>query len=256
MSQPPSAPMGAAKKPIVYLGLPYHKDILPETMLCCSTHASDGSCAIIFPPPTKGSILPDVFNRIWCEARKMRKQIPITHFVMVHSDIRPDIHFVDVLVREQVGTGADIVSAVVPIKDRRGLTSTAVDSPAGPRRLTMKEVFRLPETFGLNDVKKTLLVPSWHGPLVVNTGCWVCDFTRPWVDKVHFEFQTAILEDKDGNPYPVRCGEDWIFSRDVQRLGGTILATRKVRLNHYGDDGAYTNAYSWGEWETDKEGSE
>ena len=79
--------------------------------------------------------------------------------------------------------GADVVSTVLPIKDRRGVTSTAIDDPEDEwtplRRLTMREVHRLPETFS---AQADCGYPN--NALLVNTGCFVLDLRKPSVERV------------------------------------------------------------------------
>lgn len=199
----------------------------------------------------EGSILCDVFNTLWCHALNERSRTPITHFAMLHSDVVPRLDWLSILIAEQIRTGADIVSAVVPIKSPEGLVSTVIDGPrlngdayAYERRLTMHEVWDLPETFSAADCG----FPDRD--LLVNSGCWVCDFTKPWVEQVEFETYTQIRRDESGQ-FVHRCmSEDYLFSRRVQQLGGKVMATRKVPLSHMGTSPA-PNTMPWGEMATD-----
>lgn len=254
---PETAPAGA-RKPICFVALPYHAYILPETLFAVLGCATAGRIQTVVPRPRKGSMLPDVFNATWCDALNMRDgirqpKVPLDLYAMAHSDIELAPYFLDTLYDEKVRFGADVVSAVVPLKEDSGLTSTAYWTPTGPMRLTMKEVAQLPETFGMDDVRAVLKVPAWCGPLLVNTGCWLADLARPWCDEVHFEFLTNIVKEKDGFRVPVKMSEDWRLSKMLHERNCKVLATRKVALNHHGD-GKWTNQGAWGRLDHDVDG--
>lgn len=144
-----------------------------------------------------GSLLAESFNAHWKTALNMQLAgKPVLYFAMLHDDIVPEDFWLDKLLDELERTGADIISAVVPIKDARGLTSIAIDDPDDPwatyRRLTMKEVHGLPETFTAQDCLNAGLSGGVLRPLLLNTGCWACRMDRPWRHKVHFEIHNAI----------------------------------------------------------------
>jgi SAM-dependent methyltransferase len=149
---------------------------------------------------TGSSLLADAFNVHWKTALNLQLQgRPVKYFAMLHDDVVPEDFWLDKLLDELEATGADLVSAVVPIKDPRGLSSTALDDPDDPwetyRRLTMYEIHQLPETFTAGDCRLFMdprLVEYKVRPLLVNTGCWVCRMDRPWRFKVHFQIHNRI----------------------------------------------------------------
>lgn len=206
-------------------------------------YATRGKCNIQ-PAFSSTSLLPFTFNHLWTGFLNKRQSEGITHFAMIHDDVCPVAGWLDTLLEELEAHDADVVSAVVPIKDARGLTSTAVDGldEWNPRRLTMKEVFDLPETFSEHDV---------GGPLLLNTGLWVCRLDRSWCEKVAFRQQDRIVKLADGTFCPQTKSEDWDFSRQLRLLGCKLLATRKVKLEH--DRSEFTNTKVWGTWETDRD---
>lgn len=245
----------ADSQPVVFLGMPnYDGNVNMFAAMSFATGASKGKCKV-FRSQSKSSLLPDAFNSLWVDCLNQRGKHGFTHFAMLHSDIAPEDGWVDTLVSELERTGADLISAVSPIKDTRGVTSTAIDDQRDPwtvlRRLTLKEVYNLPETFGAAEA-------GWIGHrLLVNTGCWVCRLDRPWVeqcDTVFFEIKTRIIRENGGFTRQV-IPEDWAFSRAVQDAGGRVLATRLVRLHHYGFH-AYSNASPWGHWNEDEKRAE
>jgi hypothetical protein len=187
----------------------------------------------------RASLLACGFNMAWCRALNLRKE-GLGYFAMLHADIEPEPWWVDLLYAEMEKFGLDVISAVVPIKDQRGLTSTGIgtaDAFQIQRRLTMHEVYDLPVTFTASDI------PQCRGPLVVNTGCMLVRM-RPDSQLAHFEIRDRILQ-QNGEWYPLTCPEDWGFSLRAHALGWRVGATRAVRLAHHGDN-EYTNIGPWG----------
>lgn len=204
-------------------------------------------------------MLPRVFNMLWADILNASRNDPITHIAMIHDDVAPDMpggfsDWLDVLFDELERTGADCISAVVPIKNGKGVTSTAVDvnpeMPWNPRRLTLREVFRLPETFSAEDV-------PWNngGPLLINSGLWLCRWDPAWADpnrpdrKIVFRFLNDIIQTPEGAWAGWDIPEDWDFARQLHRQGKKVLATRKVKLDH--ELPVFHNRSPWGEWHTD-----
>lgn len=210
----------------------------------------------IAPIVSWSSLLTYTFNTLWSFMLNNRKGVgvtsggeaevvkPMSYFAMIHDDIKPEDGWLDTLVEELEANDADMVSAVVPIKDHLGLTSTAVDSTGdnwNPRRLTLTEVFELPETFGDKDV---------GGPLLLNTGLWVIRTDRDWTDKLIFRQQDEMRINGDGHWEAHTKPEDWDFSRQVHSHGGKLMATRKVQLVHEREQ--WHNRMPWGKWKTDE----
>lgn len=91
------------------------------------------------------------FNMCWCEALNRREELGLTHFAMLHSDIKVSPSWIDALIEEMDRVDAEVMSAVVAIKDSRGLTTTGIRyaDTIGCRRFTMREIVQLPETFSI-----------------------------------------------------------------------------------------------------------
>lgn len=193
------------------------------------------------------SLLPDAFNALLVAAMNMRKQVGITHFAMLHGDVVPQEHWLDVLFEEMAATEADAISAVIPIKSHQGLTSTAIGDVVNGhlawKKLTLRDVFKLPETFTINDT------PWADKILLINTGCLLInlqgDWVRDWVLGGGFRLESRIDEVEPGEFLATTSPEDWLMSYDMHRLGCKVAATRKVGLNHDGHFN-YTNRMAWG----------
>jgi hypothetical protein len=229
----------------------------------------------VYPEPRGSSLLANLFNSYWCEAlNAQRGGVDVRYFAMLHADIIPADGWLDQLLHDLEETGADLMAAVCPLKDSRGLTSTAIDDPEDPwcvyRRLTLTEVHALPEVFGAADCGYPDRL------LLANTGCWICRFDRPWRFRVHFEINDRVVfraenswcmdfgdktDEEVGYVLDGECGkgsfqaqgmsEDWNFSRQLGRLGGKVLCTRRVALKHMGEN-TFPNSEPWGEFKEDE----
>ena len=133
--------------------------------------------------------------------------------VMLNGDVKPiPTTWLDERLDELDQSKADVLSVVVAIKDANGLSSTAVDThPFRPKRLTFKEIAKLPTTFDREDAK-TLYNVETNGKccLLINTGLMVIRFDRPWIEDVCFDFTNKIEKKREGYPPRVEP-EDWKF---------------------------------------------
>lgn len=188
------------------------------------------------------SLLAANFNGLWCSAlNRAAGGEPVDYFAMLHDDVGPDDFWLDELIDEMEANELDILGVAVPIKDSRGLTSLAIDDGDTwrPRqRLTVKELMSLPQTITSDDV---------GGPLLINTGCWVCRFDPEWAKKVHFEINDRIVFNRATGKYHAQCEpEDWFFSRLCHELNLRIGATRAVTVSHRGAVD-FSNDRIWGQ---------
>lgn len=188
-----------------------------------------------------GSLLAQTFNQLWASALAMPGA---THFAMLHSDVVPTQWWIDTLIDELDRTESDVMSAVCRIKDSKGLTSTAVGDPDDQwdyRRLTTSEMLDLPETFGIEDIPPSIQ-DNGRTCLLANTGCWVCDLSRPfWREldsegKLRFCFtiNDRITPGPNGRYVVEVSPEDWNFSRFCYDVGAKVQCTIKVGIRHVG----------------------
>jgi len=225
--------------PYVFLAVPHYGQIVAnalESLIAATTKHR------IHMQTVGGSLLAYCFNSLWCHALNKRKD-GITHFVMHHSDINAEPCWLDKLVEEQQAQKADILSVVIPIKDKRGVTSTARMRPDGQIvRLTVHEIHNLPATFSGSSVQPDTLL--------VNTGLMIVDFTKPWVENFSFNIADGIKKLDSGRYAPLVLPEDWNMSLWAHHHNLKVHATRKVKATHWGPAG-FSNDQP-GDWQTDQ----
>jgi hypothetical protein len=171
-------------------------------------------------------------------------------FSLLHADITPEPFWLDKLMAEAHGAGADMLSAVVPIKNLSGATSTAIPLTAakhGTRqfvRLMMAQVYHpdFPATFdvaaaadALQRLPDLLAVPDLPRiALWCNTGCFVCRLEPQWDwTKVCFRMDDGL--ERVGDQWrEFNFPEDWHFSQAVADAGGRVMATKLIALAHRG----------------------
>lgn len=196
-----------------------------------------------------GSLLACNFNKLWCHALNMvHRGERVDYFAMIHDDIGCEDFWLDALVDELEAKELDVLGVVVPIKDHRGMTSIALHHPGDnwevDCRLSMHDVYQLPETFTSDDV---------GAPLLLNTGCWVAKWNQEWCRQVSFTINDRVVFDKPMNLYrPQVESEDWYFSRLLHEMGLRIGATRKIAVKHEGEI-EFTNTQPWGSLAFDNE---
>ena len=236
----------SSKTPSVFLAIPTRGQVIHATMI--ATHRM-GRTPVYSIRSRPSSLLTAVFNILWCEALNEREN-GITHFVMMHDDIEPlDDNWLDTLLAEHEKIGADITNVLSPIKDERGLLSTAMMDPKTRRMkmLTVRETLVFPPTF-------TAASAGFPGQVILpNTGLWICDFTKLWVEEICFTIRDRINRSLDGKVFQPQCfSEDWHFGLQAAKLGLTVAATTAVRILHHGTF-RYPNFTPWGDATNDAE---
>ncbi len=206
------------------------------------------------------SLLAFTCNALWVTALNNRAEF--THFLMIHADVLPnEPGFIGKMLAEMEAQHCDVLSVVLPIKDDKGLASTAFvpdaryaglkTDPVRRRRLTLREVDGLPETFGVGDVAELFDVGYAPDPcLLVNTGLMLVSMTGKWVEKVRFQINDVVYRKPDGQFDVDVEPEDWFFSRMAYLAGARVFATRAVKARHAGR-AQFPNWGAWGRLEHD-----
>lgn len=208
---------------LVFLGLPHNGTLCAQSFKGLAGATQKG-VPFMFEESCS-SLLARNFNEllVLCRTHDPRP----THFAMMHADICPEVGWLDVMLDEMEKFDADVISAVSPIKDSKGLTTTGRFSRdfSKLKRFTMAEIMELPETFGRPDVG--------YNALAVNTGLILVKTSVPWFDEMHFRMEDGI-EWRDGRLIAWCRSEDWLWSEWLAAKGARVFATRRVRLAHMG----------------------
>lgn len=234
--------------PKIYVGMPGYGCPEPEALTSGECFATRVPGLVTFQL-LRSSAGPANFNSLWCNVLNMET---FSHFGMIHQDVYPPKWWADQLLADLEGGDLDLLSVVLPIKDDRKLTSTAVLDPKTfrVRRLTLKEVGKLPKTFTSADLERV----GYGGcVLLVSSGLWLCRLGGPWIERVWFEQPSRVVRGDDGHYYSKVWSEDWNFSVQLHQLGVKYAATTGLRVQHIGTKG-YTNQPDEADpvpWETD-----
>lgn len=223
-------------RPKVFVGLPRYGDIHAGAAKGFY-YPSAGGVEIVGIADAAQSLTPSAFNDLFRLALDMHDAGTATHFAMIHADVQPIANFwLDLLWKEMELYGADLMSAVIPIKawDRDDLeTSTAIGPVDDPwsitRKILVSERHTLPQTFGAADVCKPGEV------LLVNTGLWITDLRHPaWRSFPGFNIVTDIVKEGDEPRRARQRSEDWEMSRHLAAHGAKVMATWRVKVAHWG----------------------
>lgn len=233
----------------VLLGLPRLGQVEAESALSAYVHATSQHRVKVIQH--NSSLLANGFNVLFTAFMNDPSH---EYFVLHHADIFVTTpNWLDVMIGQLEEYHGDVIHAVSPIKDSRGLTSTAVGNVEfkwGARRLTLKEAHLLPVTFDTEDVLR--LPGPWlpNSHLLPNTAVLVIK-RRNWI----YEFPGFCITDgivkSEGTYSPVVEPEDWAFGRWCAANFVRVLGTTAVELEHYGRV-PFVNKASWGHWSVDE----
>lgn len=251
----------------ILVGIPSHDDTLRSGMaLAVMTEQGQPNTPRFRMVHVQCSLLAFGFNQLWCIALNNRKVF--SHFLMLHADVEPmENGWLRTMVDEMERVGADVLGAVIPLKNETGVTSTAIvydlanahqlydtedRDAAKRRRLTLREVDEFPETFDMANVVdyQHLQEIAPRPALLVNTGLMLVRLDAPNVEKLFFTINDAVWQRADGKFVCDVEPEDWFFSARAAELGLKVFATRKVKVEHIGSKG-YSNFGGWGSLDRD-----
>ncbi len=148
--------------------------------------------------------------------------------MFLHADIEVEPGFLDKMLKTMEEKKADILSVVIPLKDDKQNTSTALyaDDPLryparSVKRLTLKECAARGDHFTDEN-------------LLVNSGVMLIDLRGKWIDGMFFRMEDCIVKDKDGKFTAHVFSEDWDFSHRARERGAKIWATNSIDAWHHG----------------------
>lgn len=205
----------------------------------------------VFVLPNGKSLLSSNCNTLLCTALNERERLSLDWFAMLHADCEPDDWWIDTLIAEAEKHNATLMSAVVPIKDQRGITSTAIGDGSYPAigRITLSQLHdeRFPETFGAEEAANGLsrlgVDAAKAKYLLANTGVMVYRLAAHHPSVCFANFDGIRLVNGRYEPWDV--SEDWHFSRLVADAGGKVMCTRKVHVVHHGN-ARFGSGTAWG----------
>lgn len=239
----PTPPAPSSPEPFVFLGIPTYDAVHPLALdgMACATEKHRWHRRVECT-----SLLPQTFNLLWIHCLNNR-DLGFTHFAMMHADISAEPGWLDILLEEMERVNADVIGAIAPIKDNRGVCSVGWMEPEGRKitRFTIRECHALPETF---DAAGCGHPNDW---LMLNTGLWIAKL-GPWVDDFPGFAILSGVRKVDGMYKAAILPEDWNWSAWMGQKGLRTFLTRKVKLTHYNGMAGYSGAHeAWGAWETD-----
>lgn len=211
----------------------------------------------VFVVPNGKSLLSSNCNTLLSMALNERERLELGWFAMLHADCEPDPWWIDTLIEEANTHNADFCSAVVPIKDERGISSTAIGDGTYPAfgRLTMRQVHhpKFPKTFDVNlavDALESLgILGAPKKYLLANTGVMVLRLATMFDKSVYFaNFDGIRLVDGKYQAWDI--SEDWYFSKLITDAGGKVICTTKVGVIHHGS-ARFPSQKAWGTVEND-----
>lgn len=230
----------------VFLGIPNNHTMCNETWQ--SVLEAGREDTKVYSWRSQSSLLANNFNGCVVTCLKAGK---FDYYCQIHSDIEASRSFVAVLIDELEKHNLDAIHAVVPIKHNAGMTSTAVaysdDEWDVVRRITMKELAKLPTTFDIETLKEVYDPNAIR--LLPNTGCLLMRVDDWLKDFPGFEILDKIVRNEEGGWDDKVVPEDWNFGHWAARNGVKVGGTKAVKITHWGRQG-YPNNEQWGE-ETD-----
>lgn len=229
----------------VFIGIPtYDNKVLAETIPAIMQAKKNPETSLTFRIFSFSALCAN-FNILFAEALAGAQKLGYTHFVLLHADIFPEAGWLDKMLEIMQRTEAEILSAIIPIKDSRGVTSTARESDNRwrPIRYTLNEVYKMEPTFT-------------DPAILLNSGLMIVDLRGEWTKQIWFRTEDMIVQNAPGEFTQLFISEDWLFSRDARKLGVTKqFATREVRAQHVGTS-YYGNDSAWGTAITDVKAEE
>lgn len=233
----------------ILIGIPSYGDTVSCGTMQALKFAATKESGIQFDYATNSlSILTRCFNALYTVALNRAKRNDCDYFCLLHSDIGPEKGWLGKLVSLSKKHEADIISVISPIKDLRGLTSTALDEPPKGSRYDARWRCR---RLGLHEIHNKFEPTFTHPNLLLNSGCMLVNMKSPGVEKLKFQFDDDIIVNAKGDYEAVGMSEDWLFSRQANELGLRQFATREIKITHFGH--FHFSNEKWGSWEEDRD---
>lgn len=252
----------------VYVGIPFSHTIEMRTMQDAMMEAFQSKDQVKVVPECCSS-LGQCFNQIWSKAWNDGAE----YMLMLHSDVIPyTVGYLDQMLEAMDRGNFDLLHALVPIKDMRGYTSTAVGSLNLPwskiRRLTIRESKKLPAVFTVEDMMEVFGgkgFPTGEVCMLNNTGLILVKLNKGTSLFPGFRQLTRVealvpiqsvmhwvpIEQLDEVPIGAKrramfIPEDWDFGRWCAKNGLKVGGMTSIEVGHAGRC-EFTTKYMGGE---------
>ena len=222
----------------VFFGMPCYTSWMHRDGYRAILRASEGDCEV-YTFMSSSSLLGMTFNMCWVEALRAYLKGEATHFAMMHSDIVPEGPFLDIMLEQMEMHHAQVISAVVAIKNGQHETSTAIsqiDNPWEADRLSLEQLEEMPLTFSIDDLRlrpRQLLVNT--GLMLVELGEWALRTNDAGELKTYFTIRDQVVRLSERKFKVSAMPEDWNFSRMADEQGCKVCATQAIRIDHIGE---------------------
>ena len=227
----------------VLLGLPHNGTVSAKRQYCLTEATTDESVRLL-TSDVCSSLLAYGHNCLVAAAKNERPD----YFAILHSDVVPTAGWINQLI-DDLGDG-EVIHAPVLLKNRKGLTSTAIAYGHSPmsmpnRRLTLRQLADLPAVFGAAEARK-----MGGNYVLPNTGCMLIKCSSWFYDWPGFQMHDTIV--KQGDEYVARTvSEDWTFGYWLGHRGLECKVSQNVKTTHYGTAKFSTGVT--GGWPDDKD---
>ena len=251
-----SGPVKTIKKDRIFIGVPRYGPVAWEMACAVLNYVSQGVQHDITYRSVSSSLLANCFNRLLCSCIN---EGCWDWFALVHSDIVPSVEYwMDVMREQAMRHGCWLLHGVSPIKNHRGVTSTALgnahDEWGYVRRVTVKQTFLLPETWTCTDYLNSFGGPVPDNPCMLpNTGCLLMkadDALRQFAIDRGFTIKDRIVPAANGQLISWCVPEDWGTGYWCAQNGIQPWATRALNICHKGEMDFVMTA-PWGQWDED-----
>jgi hypothetical protein len=249
----------ATKPKKVLVGLPQHAGVMSAQTFQSGLTAQSLQGHDVQFQVLGLSLLARNFNQLFKNAWKHGFDV----FVLHHSDILAYplteegavSSWLDILIERMYHMKAACISVASPIKSEAGHTSFGMqlekgDNPWSLRRITIKQLNKLPQTISREDCCKLLkLNPNTAGAMLINTGVLVMDLrnfmwnTERWPG---FQIKDKLAWNKECTDCePFTEPEDWRLSRWLHDRDWPYYCVRDIGIDHVGVK-IYKNHGYWG----------
>lgn len=208
------------------IGQPHYDNIEKQSDVATENAVTGYENMLVDWHAPQSSILTHAHNR--CVAYCLNNG-PYEFLAILHSDHAPPNGWLGAMVAIMKDRNFDVLHGVAKLKSDCGHTSTAIaysdDIWHKKRRITSKELQKLPAVFDITDVRRELAPEACY--LLPNTGCMVMRADTWLKDMPPFHIHDKFDTNKNGEVESRFVSEDWNFGfwcgREGLSVGAVVL---------------------------------